>query len=287
MPADLPASRAGARPAVLLTNAEERSMLAACRSLRRAGYDVGAASSTWLAPTQWSRACRWRARVVDPRQDTPGFVAQLRAALARRPYATLIAGSDSALLAISREREHLSDLTVLGLPAHPIVERALSRAHLAEAAGKAGLTAIASIRCVDLHEALAAARTLGFPVVLKSIDAALAAGGTVSGAPKGRLVQSEAELRREAGDFHAGLLVQPVVPGEPISFAGVIADGRLRAVAVARYLRMWPATGGSVRLRRDHHRRTGSGAASLCIARRDRLGGHLRARADPHGAARS
>jgi predicted ATP-grasp superfamily ATP-dependent carboligase len=246
MPAELPARRAGTQPAVLLTNAEERSMLAACRSLQRAGYDVGAASYTQLAPAQWSRSCRWRVRVLDPRRDTSGFVAQLRAALTRRPYATLIPGSDSALLAISREREHLSDLTELGLPAHAVVERALSRTHLTEAARKAGLTVITSIRCADLDEALTAARSLGFPVVLKSIDAAFAGAGTVSGAPKGRLVGSEAELRREASDFHAGLLLQPVVPGEPISFAGVIAAGRLRAVAVARYLRMWPANGGSV-----------------------------------------
>ncbi len=221
-------------------------MLAACRSLARAGYDVGAASDTRLAPTHWSRACRWRVRVVDPRRDAPGFVAQLRAALSHRPYATLIAGSDSALLAISREREQLADLTTLGLPAHAIVERALSRTQLAEAAREAGLTAIASIRCTDIGEALAAARSLGFPVVLKSIDAALASAGMVSGAPKGRIVRSESELLREAGDFHEGLLVQRMVPGEPISFAGVIADGHLRAVAVARYLRMWPATGGSV-----------------------------------------
>jgi predicted ATP-grasp superfamily ATP-dependent carboligase len=248
--AELPPSRTGAdpgaRPAVLLTNAEERSMLAACRSLQRAGYDVGAASSTRLAPAQWSRACRWRERVVDPRRDASGFVAQLRVALTRRPYATLIAGSDSALLAISRERERLSDLTTLGLPAHAIVERALSRTQLARATAAVGLTAIDSIRCAGADEALAAARSLGFPVVLKSIDAALGDAKTVSGAPKGRLVHSEAELRHEAGDFHDGLLVQPVVRGEPISFAGVVAGGRLRAVAVARYLRMWPVAGGSV-----------------------------------------
>jgi predicted ATP-grasp superfamily ATP-dependent carboligase len=242
----MPADSAGERPAVLLTNAEERSVLAACRSLQRDGYDVGGASFTSLAPAQWSRACRRRVRVADARRDAAGFVEGLRSELASRPYAALIPGSDSALLAISRERERLSGLTTLGLPAHQIVERVLSRTHMTEAARAAGLTCVPTIPCAGVDEALAACRELSYPVAVKSADAALARAGAVSGAPKGRLVRSEAELRRQAPDFGADLLLQPVVPGEPVSFAGVIAGGQLLAVVVARYLRMWPPSGGSV-----------------------------------------
>jgi predicted ATP-grasp superfamily ATP-dependent carboligase len=234
------------RPRVLITNAEERSMLAACRSLHQGGYDVTAASYTAFAPAQWSRSCARRLRIVDARTDASRFVEQLRQELARRPYATLIPGSDSALLAVSQGREHLRELTDLGLPSASVIERALSRESLAGAAEQAGLTPVVSIRCVGVEQALAAARRLGFPVVLKSAEAALLHAGAASGAPKGRVVQNEAELRREAPDFDVGLLVQPVVPGEPISFGGVSAGGRLLAVTVARYLRMWPPSGGSV-----------------------------------------
>lgn len=221
-------------------------MLAACRSLHLAGYDVTAASSTGLAPAQWSRSCARRLRVVDAREDASRFVEQLRRELTRQSYTALIAGTDSALLAVSQGREHLCELTELGLPSPSVVERALSRESLAEAAEQAGLVPAVSIRCVGVEQALGAARRLGFPVVLKSTEAALLSADAASGAPKGRLVQNEAELHLEAPDFHAGLLVQPVVPGEPISFAGVSADGRLLAVTVARYLRMWPPSGGSV-----------------------------------------
>jgi predicted ATP-grasp superfamily ATP-dependent carboligase len=231
---------------VLITNAEERSMLAACRSLHQGGYDVTAASYTAFAPAQWSRSCTRRLRIVDARTDASRFVKQLRQELARRPYATLIPGSDSALLAVSQGREYLRELTDLGLPSASVIERALSRESLAGAAEQAGLAPVVSVLCVGVEQALAAARRLGFPVVLKSAQAALLSAGVASGAPKGRLVQNEAELRREAPDFDAGLLVQPVVPGEPISFGGVIAEGRLLAVVVARYLRMWPPSGGSV-----------------------------------------
>jgi predicted ATP-grasp superfamily ATP-dependent carboligase len=234
------------RPRVLITDADERSMLAVCRSLHAAGYELTAASSTALAPAKWSRSCSRRLRIINARDDADRFVEQLRQELARHSYTALIAGSDSALLAISQGREHLCELTELGLPSPSVVERVLSRESLAEAAERAELAPAMSIRCVDLEQALGAAHRLGFPVVLKSAEAAVLSVGAVSGAPKGRLVQNEAELRREVPDFHAGLLVQPVVPGEPISFAGVSAGGRLLAIAAARYIRMWPPSGGSV-----------------------------------------
>jgi predicted ATP-grasp superfamily ATP-dependent carboligase len=235
-------------PRVLLTNAEERSMLAVCRSLRRCGYEVGAASFTALAPAQWSRACRRRPRVIDARRDAAGFVEQLRAELLRHPYAALIPGSDAALLAISRRRERLRGLTAIGLPTHSILERALSRESLAQAAVEAGLPAVPSVRCAGLQAAQHAARELGFPVALKSTDAVVVADDdcAVSSAPKGRIVRTEAELRKQVSDFRGELLVQPLVRGEPISFGGVRAGGQLLGVAVSRYLRMWPPPGGSV-----------------------------------------
>jgi predicted ATP-grasp superfamily ATP-dependent carboligase len=234
------------RPRVLLTNAEERSILAAIRSLQRAGYDVAGASHTWLAPGQWSRSCRWRARVADPRVDAELFVEQLRAELQRRPYDILLAGSDGALLAISRGRERLQDLTELGLPSPAVVERSLTRECLAQAAARAGMTAASSIRCTGIEQALAAADQLGFPLALKSVYAATADAHTVRAAPKGRIVRSTGDLIEALPDFPGELLLQRYVAGDLISFAGVAASGRLLGCTVTRYRRTWPPDGGSV-----------------------------------------
>lgn len=231
---------------MLLTNAEERSVLAACRSLSRAGYRVGAASHTSLAPGQWSRSCDWRIRVPDPRRDAVGFLAQLREELMRRPYAALLPGSDGALLAISRDRAQLPAAALVGLPPHAVVERVLSRTHMSEAARAAGFAEIPSIRCSTVEDALAASRELGYPLALKSADAATADVDAVSGGAKGRLVRGDAELRREALDFDGDLLLQAFIGGEPVSFAGVIGGGELLALATTRYVRMWPPDGGSV-----------------------------------------
>ncbi len=222
-------------------------MLAACRSLRQGGYEVTATSFTMFASAQWSRSCAARLLVTDAREDASRFVQQLRRELTRQKYLTLLAGSDSSLLALSREREQLADLTELGLPSHSVVRRALSRESLAEAAAQAGFVPPTSIACVGTEQAIAAARRLGFPAVLKSTDAAIARDNAVAGAPKGRIVATEADLAHASPAFgNERLLIQRWAGDHLISFGGVIAGGGLLAVAVSRYRRMWPPPSGSV-----------------------------------------
>ena len=221
-------------------------MLAVCRSLGQAGYEVTSASASGLAAAGWSRSSSRRLRVADARVDAGEFVEQLRQELARRPYATLIAGSDSALLAVSRGREQLRELTELGLPSASVIERALSREALAQSAARAGFSAAMSIRCANALEAREAAERFGFPVVLKSTHAATLGEGTVASVPKGQVVANERELMSAAPAFGAELLVQRWAGDELISFGGVIADGKLLGVAVSRYRRMWPPPSGSV-----------------------------------------
>lgn len=221
-------------------------MLAACRSLHGAGYNVTAASSTALAAAQWSRSCSRRLRVVDARDDASRFVEQLRDELTHNRYGTLVAGSDSSLLAISQRREQLEELTTLGLPSHSIVERALQRETIEQAARQAGLSWATSIRCVSVEQALAAAHQLGFPVAVKSISAARYGRGAVESVPKGRVVSTAKDLAVAAAGFRDGLLIQRWIAGELVSFGGVFAGGRLLGVAVSRYKRTWPPEGGSV-----------------------------------------
>jgi len=221
-------------------------MLAACRALHQAGYEVTAASSTALAAAQWSRACSRRIRVPDARESSEGFVGGLREELKRRPYATLIAGSDSSLLAISELRERIQPLTRLGLPARSAVESAMHRERLEQAAGEVGMPTARTIRCSGPEQALRAVEELGLPLALKSVDAAQAGAQAVASVPKGQFVSTLEELRAAAGQFKEGMLLQQWVAGDVVSVGGVFAGGHLLGAAVSRYLRMWPPESGSV-----------------------------------------
>lgn len=220
-------------------------MLAACRSLHTGGYAVSAAAFGPFAATQWSRACSERLRITDPAQDADRFVEDLRQQLTRRRYAVLVPGSDRALLAISRRRERLEGLTHLGLPAAAQVERSLDREVMAEVAATVGFSAAESIRCTSLQEGRAAARALGFPLILKAPHTAAQIDGAVQQTPSSRRIATEQELAESIPAYSGDFLIQRVESGAPISFAGVMAGGRLLGTAVARYRRTWPVNAGN------------------------------------------
>jgi predicted ATP-grasp superfamily ATP-dependent carboligase len=237
---------AQASPRVLLTNAEERSMLAACRSLSAAGYAVSAAAFSRFAAAHGSRCCAERLRITDPAVDGERFIEDLARELAADRCAVLLPGSDRALLAISHWRERLEGLTRIGLPEPALLARALDREVLAVSAAAAGLSPPQSIRCTGPEEAIAAARTLGFPVILKSLHTVQLSGATVQQAPPSRRSATETELAAAIPAHEDTFLVQRTERGAPLSFAGVVAGDRLLAVAVARYRRTWPPDAGNV-----------------------------------------
>jgi predicted ATP-grasp superfamily ATP-dependent carboligase len=242
----MPPSENHGRPRVLITDASERSMVAVCRGLRAGGYAVSAGAFAPLAAGQWSRCCSERLRLVDPRVDVAGFIADLRRCLEDRRCAVLIPGSDYSLLAVSRERGALARLTRLGLPPHEVVKRCFDREVLAEAAESSGLAPALAVRCVSASQAAEAAREVGYPVLLKSISTVRDLGAAVAAGPDTRRLGDEAQLRAVCGDYGDAWLVQRCVTGRTLSFGGVIAGGRLLAAAVSEYRRTWPPTAGNV-----------------------------------------
>jgi ATP-grasp in the biosynthetic pathway with Ter operon len=173
-------------------------------------------------------------------------VADLRRYLERRPCAMLVPGSDFALFAVSQRRQALEDLTQLGLPSHEVVKRGFNREVLAAAAGIAGLSPAAAVRCGTVDEAVAAASRLGYPVLMKSISTVRDLGAVVAAGPGTRRIADEAELRQAVKFYGNAWLVQQLSNGRTLSFGGVMAGDRLVGVAVSRYLRTWPPQAGNV-----------------------------------------
>ncbi len=221
-------------------------MLATCRGLDAAGYEVSAVAFRGLASGQWSRHCSDRLRVTDPRADAGRFVADLRRYLERRPCAMLVPGSDFSLFAVSQRREALDGLTRLGLPSHQVVERSFNREVLATAAGRAGLTPAPAVRCATVDEAIAAANQFGYPVLMKSISTVRDLGDVVLAGPNTMRIADESELRAAVPLYGSAWLVQQMAHGRTLSFGGVMAGGRLIGVAVSQYLRTWPPQAGNV-----------------------------------------
>jgi predicted ATP-grasp superfamily ATP-dependent carboligase len=158
-------------------------------------------------------------------------------------HGLLIAVGDDSLAVVSRQRTRLEPLVALGLPRPEVVERALDREVTASLAADVGFPPPPEIACSDCHQAVAAARSIGFPVLVKPW-VTVASHGSVTERRASRLARDESEVL-EAARAVGPSVVQAFVAGPVVSFAGVAAEGRLLAYVASRYLRTWPVEAGN------------------------------------------
>lgn len=228
---------------VVLTDAEERAALAACRGLDNAGYRVCAVAHGRRAATHWSRSCAERVVLPDPRENVNGFVDGLDELLRSGSYAALIPGSDASLLAVSEHRERLERSTQLGLPSREAVRRSVDKRLLLEVAATAGLAPPPSRTCTDLESAETAASELSYPIVLKPAQSFLPVNGGLR--QQGVVVVANAQaLARAVPALTPLFIVQRFERARFLSCTGVFAGGRLLALTTSRVLRLWPPTAG-------------------------------------------
>ncbi len=152
----------GKAPGVLIVDAGERSAVAACESLAKAGYRVGTASSQRRAPAEWSRFSQQRFPLPNPRHDAGRFAERLAAICAENGYATLLACSEGSLRALSAHRDLFDGVSNLGLPPTEAMEKCTSKSELAAAAVEAGLSTPDTELCRSGDEARAVAARFGF-----------------------------------------------------------------------------------------------------------------------------
>ncbi len=232
------------RAGVLITDAGERSVVAAIRALHAGGYRVAATSHLRLAPGACSRACDAHHRVPDPRQDSAGFVDRLEQIVAGGDHAILLGGGDASLLAISEQRERLQGHVELGLPARETVRAALSKLELTIAAQAVGLRVPRTIPCEGPEQVRAAVAELGLPVLAKSASAVLAQQDRIV-RPDTRLIADAASLQAWLAQQPGPSLIQACESGTVLSCAGVMSDSGMLAFAVARYIRTWRPEAGN------------------------------------------
>jgi predicted ATP-grasp superfamily ATP-dependent carboligase len=229
---------------VLITDAQERSVVGAIRALDAAGYRVEATTHTRLSPGQCSRSCSEHHRVPSPSADDEAFVGRLEEIVRGHAYAALLAGSDASLLAISQHRALLEPHVEIGLPSHDVVRRALSKVELASAAAAVGFRTPRSTFCENGDQAREAARVLGFPVMAKSASALVVADGHIV-RPDSRLLPDAAAMSRWLQLQVGPVLIQGRERGHVYSCPGVMTADGLVGFALARYIRTWPPRAGN------------------------------------------
>lgn len=197
---------------------QSRSALATVRALGVAGHRVVVSVSEGRSIAAASRYCARRVEL--PVAGSAGYAVALKAEAAHPEYVSVFPSSDTALLA-------------LGSPSAQLVNKAL----LAALARRCGIATVPG-QIFESGAALWASRgDLGFPIVVKP---AVKMHG--SHTPVAR-VDDKTALSSWT-DVDAPLVVQPFIEAPMRATAGVLWDGRLRAVVHQQYRRTWPTPCG-------------------------------------------
>jgi predicted ATP-grasp superfamily ATP-dependent carboligase len=233
------------RPRVLITDGEQRSVVAALRGLSSAGYAVTVAASHRPAAAQWSRDCARRLQVPLANHDGGATLAQvIRDELERDRYIAVIPGSEAVLRALSTYREQIEPLAPLGLPSEEAIERALDKRTLLEEAARQGLEGPTSRTCAGPAELAACADEVGYPIMVKPARSVRTEG--VWQQQQAVIARAPSELEAASQTLATPYMVQRYHEGAAVvEVAGVIDEGELLAASVSRYARTWPPQAGS------------------------------------------
>jgi predicted ATP-grasp superfamily ATP-dependent carboligase len=238
------ASVGSAVPRVLVTEVQERSGLAAVRALALAGFAVGGAASSSPAQGHWSRYCTERFLMPDPRVSIEAYAAELEHVLSRG-FDIVLPSTDASLIAISEQRERFHDLTQVGLPPKETVRLTLDKVALLRIAAESDLPPPASIVCPDAVEVRSALQELGRPVLIKPHGTAVPKDGGLR-SQRGVVVHNDRDVDAAVDLIASPFVVQRYLPdADVVSFAGVVAEKGLLALAACRYLRTWPPDAGA------------------------------------------
>ncbi|MFN2564896.1 MAG: ATP-grasp domain-containing protein [Gemmatimonadaceae bacterium] len=234
------------RPAVLVTDGEDRAALAVVRSLGRAGYRLHVAARSRRSIAGASRHVSTRDVVADPLQSPSRFVDDVVAVVHRRGIAVVIPITDAALLALTADRSRLGDV-LLPWPSAERVRRVADKALVTDAARELGIAVPAQRLVSTADEAIAAAKQLRCPLVIKPSRSVREQGSgravklVVAHAADASALRSRlAELEPAAYPF----LLQERIVGAGIGVSVLIRDGRLLAHFSHRRLRERPPSGG-------------------------------------------
>jgi len=230
---------------VLVTDSDNRSALAATRSLGRAGYEVMVMGEREASIAAASRYCSRFLPCPSPIDAPDTFLAAVLAACREHGVRLLLPMTEVTTLLLTRARSQLPAGCVLPFADEATLQRASDKAEMVTLAESLRIPTPASIRINSAAE-LENASVLPYPVVIKpGRSRVLTAKGWLSTGVT--YAHNETELR---GKLHAlppqvyPVLLQERIQGPGEGFFALYAQGKPIAFFAHRRLREKPPSGG-------------------------------------------
>src|SRR6266851_2505997 len=231
---------------ILVTDGDQRSALAACRSLVRAGHVVHVVAPTASSLAGVSQGVREHVVGVDALGDSDGFAAAVATLAARLGTGVLIPMTDASATAILGHAERFPRACRVPFPSLEAFHRASDKAAILPLAQAAGF-AVPVSTVVRSREQATHTRFDGLvPGVLKPHRSVVGSGGALrrhAVAPYATIEDGLALLRALPEDAFP-VVVQQRVQGPGVGFFALRWGGVIRASFVHRRLREVPPSGG-------------------------------------------
>lgn len=220
---------------VLVTYAWCRTSYVAVRSLAQRGHEVFTCDSNVPAMCGWSRFVQKHERVADPFSE-PGAYARDIARLARAWAIDVVLPSHEDALVLRQFEALLPTSARLACPAIEALELAVDKARVTSAAMDVGVTVPRTRFPGSPAEAHAAARELGYPVVVKvrRSNSGKGVAQVFSDAELADLLRGRFRSYCTADRFP---IIQEYLSGSVVGACFIAKDGKLAAVFLERYLR--------------------------------------------------
>src|SRR5712691_8681229 len=164
------------QPTILVTDAALGSAVATIRSLGRRGWRVIAADADARSPGLQSRYAADRLVYPHPLSAPGHTVAVLLHAAQHRAVDLIIPVSDAVILRLSEAREQFAGICQLALPEPGALAIVTDKRRTHELAERIGVPTPSGALVESPEDALSAARSLGWPVVLKPVVSRLYRG---------------------------------------------------------------------------------------------------------------
>lgn len=228
---------------ILVTDGVTRACLAATRALGRAGHEVYVVASRTPAMATVSRYCHEAATIPEWTQDPVGAANALRSLVERWGIDLVIPATDVTTLVTLRCLGNRVGQAMVAGPDRDAFEALSDKVALLERAATLGLAVPRSAVARDAEELRVAARTIGYPCILKPHRSTVMADSVVHRFGVRQLLE-EKDLAPPLDPAAFPVLVQQFVPGVGEGVF-LLVDGQSVLAAFAhRRLREKPPEGG-------------------------------------------
>jgi predicted ATP-grasp superfamily ATP-dependent carboligase len=236
---------------ILVTDAGRGSAVAIIRSLGRRGWRVIAGASDPLSPGFRSRYVAERIVYPPPAVSPGGFVEAILEAVKRFGIDLIIPVADAAILPLAGERDRIEALCKIAGPDSHAMSVVMDKGRTLELAAQLGVPVPRSAVAASTEEAIAAARTVGWPVVLKPRASSLYPNRNKVEAFHVSFASNETELEAEMRSLEgrSEVLIQEYCPGGGVGVGLLMDRGRPLAAFQHRRIHEVPVTGGASALR--------------------------------------